>query len=249
MRPVVVEVRPDNVPSTMAPSSPSALPKSVRFAPTSSNRSSRPLTSVEAWSLYNFEIHARTCDYCFNSLAVHEQGGRLCDIGLGLAEDVACHVYHHENEIYSTRKDDSKLVRVEVPRGYTHLRQLLSKMGRTLRSHKMMASIPSYDRYYPVPARRSSLSAHALNGTVTIEPASSSDRSKRPSSIKAHYGYTTIESQPARSVPAVSKERRGTLYEKDLQRKQDLYNVEIREPDRRERRRYREEGKRNSVWL
>lgn len=123
-RPVVVVDNNNTKPTTSSPSSPtssSAAPKTVRFAPTCENESSRPLTSLEAWSLYNFEIHLRQCMPCTRMM-------RFCEIGFGLFQDVACHVFSHNGEIWSVKKDrthNNKFVRVEVPRGYTYLRRFL----------------------------------------------------------------------------------------------------------------------------
>lgn len=256
LRPVVVEIRPDNVPSSISPSSPSSSSKAVRFAPTSANGSSRPLTSTEAWSLYHFEMHARSCSQCFDPLTVYKRGNSLCQVGLGLAQDVACHVYHREGDVYSTKKDDSKLVRVEVQHDYDQVRLLLRAMERRLRSHRM-STVPlvSYDRSYPVAPRRFYREAE----DVYIEP-SNSERLHRRTSKHKPVRYSTVvlnddvEDVSIKSTPSLpTKERRGTLYEKDMQRKKENYLVEIREPrqpERRDRRRRDyDDGRRNSVWL
>ena len=217
LRPVVVEVRPDYVASSIAPSSPSsATTKSVRFAPTSENESSRPLTTIEAWSLYNFETHARQCSKC-------SKISRLCDVGSGLAQDVACHVFSRDSDIWSVLKDkkSNNFVRVEVPHGYTQLRKLLRSTERGLRTHKMSVPTPiDYTRVYPVSSRRIS-----SDKDVYIESASTA---RVPRSRRYSIRDDDLSIDPA---PFTPRERRGTLYHLDAQRRNDRVLVEVREPD------------------
>lgn len=212
----MVEVQPDYVVSNKIPSSPSSTAKSVRFAPTSENESSRPLTTIEAWSLYNFEIHARQCSQC-------SKISQLCDIGSGLAQDVACHVFSRDSDIWSVTKDkkSNTFVRVEVPHGYTQLRKLLRSTERGLRTHKM--SVPTfidYTRVYPVSGRRITSDKDAF-----IESASTT---RVPRSHRYSNKDDDISIDPVRFT---SRERRGTLYHLDAQRRRDRVPVEVREPD------------------
>ncbi|KAI5370596.1 hypothetical protein Slin15195_G014720 [Septoria linicola] len=235
IRPVIVEVQPDIVPS-VAPSSPSNASKSVRFAPTSEYGSSRPLTSIEAWSLYNFEVHARSCSTCYQPRANH-----LCDTGDALSRDVACHIFSRDSEIYAVRKDSSKLVRVEIPHGYTQLRQLLSSMERRLRSHEMSAPTSiDYTQVYPTSSTRRK---YVPDQDVYIQPAQTHRRSKS-------HRYSTVvangDVEDVTILPMPSSERRGTLYEREAQRRKENVRIEVREPDVKETgRRHR----RRSVWL
>lgn len=247
LRPVVVEVKPDI--AGTSPPSPSA--KRVSFAPKEDDKLSRPLTSTEAWSLYYFETHARHCSQCYNPLEVYRRGHRLCEVGHGLAQDVACHVYHQNGEIYSTRKDATKLVRVEIPHGYSHLRGLLRSMEREIRHRRRTSPILSYDRSYPVSARKSwtpEAQPQPQPETVTIEPATSSSRRR---SIHRPVRYSTVvvdNANDVEDVTAVRRERRGTLYE---QRKKQDYEVEIREPsEKRDKdRRLRKEKRDSGFWI
>ncbi|KAK4506834.1 hypothetical protein PRZ48_000567 [Zasmidium cellare] len=267
VRPVVVEVAPDNAPSNLAPSSPPS-PKAVRFAPTSDNRASRPLSSTEAWSLYYFEHHARHCPTCYQPLEVYRRGDRLCDVGHGLAQDVACHVYHRDGEIYSAKRDEeSKLVRVEIPHGYSQLRSLLKAMEHGIRrSRHRTVPILSYDRSYPVSARRYSTSKDTTEpANVIIEPATSNRPHRRSSKHKSvRYSTVQVDHDDIEQVSAVktaapsttattttsSSSRRGTLYEKDMQRKQKDYRVEIREPSSSDYRKERRKSHRDSgIWM
>ena len=253
MRPVIVEVKPDAATSNIAPSSP-ASPKAVRFA--SEDRASRQLTSTEAWSLYHFENHARHCPACHDPLAVYRRREQLCPVGHGLAYDVACHVYHLNGDVYSTTKDShSKLVRVEVPHGYAQTRSLLRSMDHRLRSHRT-PPIVSYDRSYPISARKSWTPESEPEKAILESATSSSSSSRRPP-MHRPVRYSTvvvdnddiedvsaITSTPSTTTSSLTRERRGTLYEKELQRKPKEYRVEIREPSdaRKERRRQRDSG-------
>lgn len=268
VRPMVVEFTPDNAPSNLAPSSPPS-PKAVRFAPTSDNRLSRPLTSTEAWSLYYFENHARQCSACIQPLEVYRRGDCLCETGHGLAQDVACHVYYRDGEIYSNKRDeDAKVVRVEIPHGYVQLRSLLKAMDhRIRRSRHRTVPILSYDRSYPVSARRYSSTNDGDNKptNVIIEPAIS-NRPRHRSSKHSSVRYSTVEvdhddiervsgvkgSAPSTSTTTTtsSSSRRGSLYEKDMQRRQKDYHVEIREPSSSDYRKERRKSHRDSgIWI
>ncbi|CAK3887234.1 Hypothetical predicted protein [Lecanosticta acicola] len=250
--PLVVKLLPNNRPSNIAPCSPpSPTPKRVSFAPKADDKLSRPLTSTEAWSLYYFENHARHCPDCYNPHEVYRRTGRLCEIGHGLAQDVACHVYHQGGEVYSTRKDDSKLVRVEIPHGYAHLRGLLQSMAREIR-HRT-TPILSYDKTYPVPARKS-WTPDSQPEIVTVESAISSSPKRRSIHRPVRYSTVVIDND-VEDVTAVRRpqpqpqqlplERRGSLYE---QRKKQDYRVEIREPsDKKDRR--RRERRDSGFWM
>jgi hypothetical protein len=100
--------------SILSPSTPPS-PKQVRFAPRSAELASRPLTPQEAWSLYHFETHARSCRLCSSH--------SLCSAGYALSQDVQVLVRQHGGEICSTRPDsEGKWIRVEIPHGYDRAR-------------------------------------------------------------------------------------------------------------------------------
>ena len=259
MTPVIVEVKPSDVGcSNIAPSSPPGSPtKKARFAHTDSgliSGVSRPLTPTEAWSLYHFETHARKCPECYDPLGVHLKGNRLCDNGHALAQDVAEHVYHRAGEVYSKKTDDHKHVRVEIPPGYDQLRLLLQAIDRAVRSTSRTTPIISYDTNYPVSARRRESSPERRRRyedereEVIVEPASSQRRPQRKSSHKSKRYSTVVvnddvEAEPSRPKP---DQRRGSLYDIDLQRqkKDKGYLVEIREPESKDRERERDRTER-----
>jgi hypothetical protein len=262
--PVVVEVKPSDVGasdySTTSPSSPS---KKARFARKPVDGITRPLTSIEEWSLYNFEIHARNCRDCYAPLEVHLKGGRLCNEGHALAQDVACHVYDLDGEVYSKSRDGHKLVRVELQPGYNNVRSLLKAMDRGIRTTSRTVPIISYDRTYPVPPRRRSSPEPREKERMkryddedgkeaVIEPASSTKPQRRSSHRPKRYNTVIVEddvqAQPSQEPEKKSSSRKGSLYDADMQRqKRDRgYVVEIREPRYREVDRSRKEERRRS---
>ncbi|TKA73739.1 hypothetical protein B0A55_05456 [Friedmanniomyces simplex] len=243
-----IEVRPDSATSksNIAPSSPGS-PKAVRFAP-STKAEPRALLPIEAWSLYHFETHCRQCNECYGP----SEGRRLCPTGHGLAQDVAEHVYRLDGNVYSRKKDNHKLVQVEISPDYTQVAQLLKSTERPSRTSHRAAPVISYDRTYPVPARRTTPEENYdyEEGTrVTMEPARSKTQS-RSKHKSTRYKTVIVEEDdaPAARTP-VSKERRGSLYYDDMARqRKEAYEVEIRQPDRKERRREREPPK-SGFWL
>lgn len=167
------------------------------------------------------------------------------------------HVCHRDNEVYSTKKENHKLVRVEIPFGYKQVRSLLRSMDRGTRKMERTVPIVSYDANYPVPPRRSaSLPRRETEARVQaiVEPASTPRRSKHRSVRYAvrqpeHPSLTATSqddaSQPrARPRETDEKVRRGSLYEADMAKPRKEYRVEVREPvdveARRERRREKE---------
>ncbi|KAK3711444.1 hypothetical protein LTR37_009623 [Vermiconidia calcicola] len=267
--PVIVEVKPSNAGrSNIAPSSPPASPnsKKARFANTLVDGVTRPLTSTEAWSLYYFETHARQCRDCYDPVGVYLKGAQLCANGHALALDVAEHVYHRAGEVYSNKKtEDHKQVRVELPLGYDQTRGLLKSMDRALRSTSRTVPVISYDPTYPVSARRRPSPERERRRyederkEVVVEPARS-ERSQRRSSHKPkRYGTVVVqddvEAEPSRQSEKKPDQRRGSLYETDIQRRQKDrgYNVEEREPasrerDRDERRRKEKRRQSGGYW-
>lgn len=96
---------------------------------------SRPVNESEWRMAYNFEMHARKCAYCTDPYSVHRNHGQLCDQGHRLAEPVARFIAYKKSngQIYSTAKEDDKLIRVELPAGYDQVRGLLKAIERSLR--------------------------------------------------------------------------------------------------------------------
>lgn len=253
-----MEVKPEKVSSRSktAPSSPGS-PKAVRFAP-SVKAEPRALNAAEAWSLYHFECHARQCHSCYNPLEVYIEGRRLCETGHSLAQDVAEHVCRQEGMTFSRKKDNHKLVKLEMPADYIQVAQLLKSTDRAIRSPPRTVPMVSYDRTYPVTARRTSQEAEVerhQQAKAIIEPASSRRRSTRTTAKHQSTRHSTtvfeddIQPNAAMKEPE-QKERRGSLYYEDMRRqRKEAYKVEIREPERREREGRRRERPKSEYYL
>lgn len=256
--PIIVEVKPDKLapPTSDFSSSTPPSPKAVRFAPRPSELVtgySRPLTTTEAWSLYHFECHARKCLTCSDPYTSSLHHNRLCSTGHALAQDVAIHVYHRGDQVYSTRKEDGNFVRVEVPHDYNRTKSLLKSLDYHVRRKP---PVVSYEQYSPVAVRytspRTSTSREDYSkADVVIEPASSQPPRKHRDSTK--YRHLAVQNSspevPSSSMDASNTARktteerpkRGSLYERDMQRPKKEYRVVIRQPADEDKRRRREE--------
>ncbi|KAI9726813.1 MAG: hypothetical protein M1828_000669 [Chrysothrix sp. TS-e1954] len=119
---------------------------------------SRPLSDAELWPLYNFEIHARSCDGCHDPYEVHKSGGRLCATGHAYAQEVAKVLFSNGDgsKLYSMRSDErhaDQPMRVELPKGYPNVHGLLRAVERGMRQRRQTPVI-SYDKNYYVASRQ-----------------------------------------------------------------------------------------------
>jgi hypothetical protein len=151
-------------------------------------------------------------------------------------------VYHLNGEFYSTG-NAAKLVRVEIPAPYTNLRGLLRSMDRALRTHHSKRPVPiiSYDRTYPISARRYSNDNTTERAQVILEPAStprkkSSHRHRSSKHKLQRYSTVVVDTDDAVDS-AYEYDNDGEdysvkapLYERETQRRRENYRVEIREP-------------------
>ncbi|GAJ02114.1 unnamed protein product, partial [marine sediment metagenome] len=219
-------------------------PKTVHFAP-AVKAQSRALLPVEAWSLYHFEAHCRKCNDCYNPLDAAAEGRRLCSEGLSLGRDVAEHVYRQDGVVYSRKKDNHKLVQVDLPKDYTQVPQLLRMVAR--RTAQRTVPVVTYD---PVPARRPTPEEDERT-KVTIEPARS--KSHRSSKHKSTRYKTVVVQEDVESTAATKpapKERRGSLYYEDMERRRkEAYDIEIRQPEQRKERRRDRDRPLSGFWL
>ena len=183
-------------------------------------------------------------------------GGDLCAAGNALAEDVAVNLVYRDGDIYAVRKEDHKLVRVEMKPGLRHVQGYLKALRRYGRkSSGRNQPVINYDRDEPRSARyhkeRTPEYTSDRRGdrreTVVIEPASS-----RPERKSSHRGsrhppkrYDSVvidddvEAPRPLSPTKKYKERRGSLYDAEMarQEKEKRYRVEVREPESSSRRR------------
>ncbi|OCK77685.1 hypothetical protein K432DRAFT_407104 [Lepidopterella palustris CBS 459.81] len=210
----------------------------VGFLPEPVTGICRPVNTSESWAAYNFETHARNCAYCHHPFEVHRSHEQLCDVGHRLAQDVARYIYNNsEGEAYSTAKEDHKLVRVEIPVGYDEVRSLLKAIERSLR-HRSRRPFVSMDRTYYVAARAP---LPDRTRSVKVEQASKTSSRPRPRSGEIVDWPANVTTEVSSTAPA----KRGSLYEQDLaqQRRDSVrYNVEVREPSKRDIREHRLSG-------
>jgi hypothetical protein len=217
--------------SNLSPSTPPS-PKQVRFAPRSTELASRPLTPQEAWSLYHFETHARSCRSCTSR--------SLCDTGYALSQDVRVLVCQHGGEICSTRPDsEGKWVRVEIPHGYDRAKTMLGIQRKREKKHAPIVSHETDPR--PTPKRE------PRRDSVYVEPARTHRDDEKRSRHRSER-YETIEVTPASTsryeagepIRLPERTKRGSLYESDMQRPRKEYRIEERTPERREKSQDRE---------
>ncbi|KAI5196846.1 hypothetical protein E4T42_02011 [Aureobasidium subglaciale] len=119
----------------MAPAAPAVQPSSppsprVRFSDSSSivTSVSRPLSSEEAWLLYDFETHCRDCRQCISPYKRWQAGAPLCHKGTHMSKRVAEAIYMQKGKIFERYTRHKKPSQVEVPHTYTYLREQLLVM-------------------------------------------------------------------------------------------------------------------------
>ncbi|KAG9522302.1 hypothetical protein KCV07_g3102, partial [Aureobasidium melanogenum] len=108
------------------PSSPPS-PKEVRFSDTSSivTGFSRPLTSEEAWLLFDFETHSRACHQCISPYKRWQAGAPLCHKGNHLSKRIAETIYMQKGKVFERYTRFRRPSQVEIPHTYTYLREQL----------------------------------------------------------------------------------------------------------------------------
>lgn len=224
---------------------PPSSPKVVHFAPSSSDLVSgvsRGLTPAEAWSLYHFEMHARSCPSCFDPLNVYMKGRQLCAHGHALAQDVAIHVCHQGGAIYSTTMDDRRPVRVELQPKYDHTRGLLESIDRAQRSRRRSSVVGSDSTSTSSSARRASTAPY----TERAQQASAS-KIMRPTFYSTVVVQDPLSIRPTQltSRPKLLGRRDSVLEASDHDRQPrsgQAYRTEICTPEREERKRESRRG-------
>ncbi|QIX01754.1 hypothetical protein AMS68_007271 [Peltaster fructicola] len=239
--PAAVEVHSDNDSSRASVGS-SSPPKSVRFPDHAEiiTGVTRPLTPTEAWSLYYFEIHARSCKTCHQPYQTVVNGGRLCSEGHDLAYDVAMHVYHRDGQVYSVKREKSRDIRVEVPHGYDRLVALLKAMEQRASRKPRLAPIISYESKYSsaqrAPAVQSIREEEEPWTPTYVVARTRNEKRARQKPVR----YSTIkvggDDQYARLRLASIDEKLGSLY-KESGRKEYMIEVLETSEDRQRRRR------------
>ncbi|KAK3634401.1 hypothetical protein LTR56_015280 [Elasticomyces elasticus] len=203
-------------------------------------KASRPLLAIEAWSLYHYETHARQCDDCYNTL--NTTSGRLCATGTSLARDVAEQVCRLDGNVYSRKKDNHKLVQVELPPGYTQVPQLLTSLehaprtslARPVVSRKKKGGkfteveLPENYNQFPRPLKPLKR-ARLIPSSPNASDASHTPDTEAVSPIEEDFmRMAKDEHEVAKHRTPVPKERRGSLY---YSQRKEAYEAENRQPN------------------
>jgi hypothetical protein len=127
-QPIPIRTRnnmPAAAPAVQSTSPPS--PKGVRFSETSSviTGFSRPLTSEEAWLLFDFETHSRECRQCISPYKRWQERASLCHKGAHMSNRIAEAMYMQNGKVYERYTRFKKPSQVEIPHTYTYLREQL----------------------------------------------------------------------------------------------------------------------------
>jgi len=210
---------------------------------------SRPVNTAESWAAYHFEMHARKCAYCHNPYEVHRNHEQLCEVGHGLAQQVARYIYQKsDGATYSTVEEDNKLVRVEIPAGYVEVCSLLKAIERSIR-HRSRKPFVSMDRSYYVAPRTAPASPRRSHSVkVEQEPKTKTKpyaRSRNGEIVDWPQHTTTRPKRPLAEISNTPSSKRGSLYEEDLAKQRRAakhYAVEVREPSTRDLREHRSSG-------
>jgi len=122
-----------------------------------------PFNNASAWTLYDFEAHARCCPTCQNNYHSHITTSQICHAGHNLAQKVVDLVYHNASSRISA---DNGIIRLSIPAGHVYVKKLLLAVESTLRRHWLLAEsrayrqrYSSFDRTFDVQARGISTSA------------------------------------------------------------------------------------------
>ena len=181
-----------------------ASPGPFRFAHPLPELASRPLTPQEAWSLYQYETHARACHTCY--------GGGSCDLGHRLTQDVRVHVCKHDKQLCSTQLDsEGRWTRVVIPRGYGWTKAMLG-VKRIPLSKKPKRS--------------------TTTGSVKPAPQGEERRSRRP--LERYQVIEVADPDDSHGPVRTERMKRGSPYESDLRQLTREYRRDGVSPERQE---------------
>ncbi|KAK8210436.1 hypothetical protein IWZ01DRAFT_279174 [Phyllosticta capitalensis] len=223
---------------------PKATKRVVGFVQGEVTGVTRPANIAESWALYDFEMHARSCSSCRNPYAVHRAGNQLCDQGHELAQAVAKFLYmRKDGETYATTDKDFRVVRVEIQPGYDEARSLLRAIERSIRHKRPLLSM---DRTYPVAPRLPERPKHHKHQSQkpAVVQGESAAPGPSPKRRQHHHSSSTVTLDVNNSSQH-PHHKRGTLYDADLaeqKRNHAKYNVQVREPSKRDVREHRHAG-------
>ncbi|KAJ5506372.1 hypothetical protein LT330_004469 [Penicillium expansum] len=184
----------------------------------------RDLYDDEKLVVEDFERHASHCRHCSHAVQTYKDGLPLCELGNTRARTLRNYLYSQTGKHFSTVDFESgKSTRVKVPRDAFATRELLAaiEQGMRIREKAVVVQKPvqpvesapstSYDRTYPVPARKVS-SRQTRPRSMSPETYQLIERAPRLSRSPTSIMYCSPGGSPSR--PSSS---RGSLYGVDRQ--------------------------------
>ncbi|KAJ5959357.1 uncharacterized protein N7479_006507 [Penicillium vulpinum] len=184
----------------------------------------RELYDDEKLVVNDFERHANHCDFCAHAVKTYKDSHALCESGNTRARTLRKYIYSQSGKHYSTVDFESgNPTRVKLPRDALASRELLTALeqGLRIREKAVVVQKPiqpiqrvpsvSYDRTYPVPARKVS-GKQARPRSMSPEAYQVIERSPRLSRSPTSIMYRSPGGSPSR--PSSS---RGSLYSLDRQ--------------------------------
>ncbi|CAG8899248.1 unnamed protein product [Penicillium egyptiacum] len=190
----------------------------------------RDLYDDEKLVVDDFERHASHCRYCSHAIQTYKDGRALCESGNTRARTLRNYIYSQSGKHFSTVDFESgKSTRVKLPRDAFASRELFTALEQGLRIREkavvvqkpvqpvqpaqtaQTAQSTSYDRTYPVPARRVS-GKQTRPRSMSPEAYQVIERAPRLSRSPTSIMYRSPGGSPSR--PSSS---RGSLYSADRQ--------------------------------
>ena len=184
----------------------------------------RDLQDDEKLVVDDFERHASHCRFCSHAVQTYKDGLALCESGNTRARTLRNYIFSQSGKHFSTVDFESgKSTRVKLPRDAFASRELFTALeqGLRIREKAVVVQKPfhvvpstqstSYDRTYPVPARRVSRK-QTRPRSMSPEAYQLVERAPRLSRSPTSIMYRSPGGSPSR--PSSS---RGSLYGVDRQ--------------------------------
>ncbi|CAP80401.1 hypothetical protein E8E15_009739 [Penicillium rubens] len=184
----------------------------------------RDLQDDEKLVVDDFERHASHCRFCSHAVQTYKDGLALCESGNTRARTLRNYIFSQSGKHFSTVDFESgKSTRVKLPRDAFASRELFTALeqGLRIREKAVVVQKPfhvvpstqstSYDRTYPVPARRVS-GKQTRPRSMSPEAYQLVERAPRLSRSPTSIMYRSPGGSPSR--PSSS---RGSLYGVDRQ--------------------------------
>jgi hypothetical protein len=176
----------------------------------------RELYDDEKLVVDDYERHANHCTLCSDPIQTYKDGRPLCTSGTAHARTLAKYIYSRNGKHYSTVDYKSgKSTRVKLPRDTFAVRDLLTALEQGLRLREKPVVVQpvqpvSYDRTYPVVARRAS--GQTRPRSMSPDTYQIIERAPRLSRSPTSIMYRSPGGSPSRPTSS-----RGSLYNSDRQ--------------------------------